>query len=178
MEKRIAKVNISAAGGTAANGARTCKVTLPNAWIDKLGVTAEHREVEFLFDGKQIVISACKNGNKFASRKLSLGHDVRLIQFYDNDILCTTIYADFTDETLIAENYIDNPIKTAFGNKTKLTWDDLLFFLEDRCIPRGRAGLREYLEAIGVFEYDPLGIIKKTAGRMAEDNQWLQVEVL
>ena len=49
-------------------------------------------------------------------------------------------------------------------------------FLEDRCIPRSRAGLREYLEAIGVDKYDPLEIIQKTEGRMSEDNQWLKVE--
>lgn len=44
--------------------------------------------------------------------------------------------------------------------------------------PESRAGLREYLEAIGLEEYDPLEIIRKTAGRMAEDQQWLEVEEL
>ena len=52
---------------------------------------------------------------------------------------------------------------------------DFQAFLEERCIPRQRAGLREYLEAIGVAEYDPLQIIRKTQGRMAEDQQWLEV---
>jgi hypothetical protein len=47
--------------------------------------------------------------------------------------------------------------------------------LEERCIPRQRAGLREYLEAHGLDEYDPLAIIKKTKGRMAEDDQWMEV---
>ena len=50
--------------------------------------------------------------------------------------------------------------------------------IRDSCIPRSRAGLREYLEAIGVEEYDPLAIIRKTEGRMAEDQQWIRVEVL
>ena len=45
-------------------------------------------------------------------------------------------------------------------------------------MPRGRDGLREYLEAIGVGGYEPLEIIQKTAGRMAEDNQWLEIEPL
>lgn len=31
-------------------------------------------------------------------------------------------------------------------------------------------------EAIGLEEYDPVEIIRKTAGRMAEDQQWLEVE--
>ncbi len=48
--------------------------------------------------------------------------------------------------------------------------------MESRCIPRTRAGLREYLETIGVDRYDPLEIIRKTQGRMAEDDLWLTVE--
>ena len=51
-------------------------------------------------------------------------------------------------------------------------------FLEERCLPKSRAGIREYLEAIGVSEYDPMEIIKKTAGRMAEDDQWIEMEAL
>lgn len=35
--------------------------------------------------------------------------------------------------------------------------------------------LQSYLEAIGVTEYDPLQIIQKTKGRMAEDQQWLEI---
>ena len=45
-------------------------------------------------------------------------------------------------------------------------------------MPRQRAGLREYLEALGLEEYDPLAIIKKTGGRMAEDQQWLEIREL
>jgi len=47
--------------------------------------------------------------------------------------------------------------------------------LQERCLPKERAGLPEYLETIGVGEYDPVEIINKTAGRMAEDNQWLEM---
>jgi len=67
---------------------------------------------------------------------------------------------------------------TAFGNNTLPTWEDFKLFLEDRCLPRQRAGLQEYLDAIGVGEHDPIEIISKTAGRMAEDNQWLEMEAL
>ena len=51
-------------------------------------------------------------------------------------------------------------------------------FLEERCIPKERDGIREYLEAIGLNEYDPLEIIKKTKGKMAEDDQWIETEEL
>ena len=86
------------------------------------------------------------------------------------------VYADFTDKTLVAENHIDNLVKTAFGKKLHPDWNDFTAFLEERCIPKGRSGLREYLESIGVESYSPIEIIQKTHGRMAEDNQWLEME--
>ena len=48
-------------------------------------------------------------------------------------------------------------------------------FLEERCIPRQRDGIREYLGVLGLDEYDPWEIIKRTKGRMAEDQQWIEV---
>ena len=50
--------------------------------------------------------------------------------------------------------------------------------MEERCIPRQRAGLKEYLEALGLNEYDPLSILQKTRGRMAEDDQWMEVQII
>lgn len=178
MEKRITRVNISAAGGTAALGARTCKVTLPTSWLEELGVSEERREMELSFNGEQITIARRLSGEEFATRKLALGHDMRVLRFYDRSKLCTTIYADFTDETLTAENHTVDPVKMAFGNRTLLTWADFQSFLEERCVPRQRAGLREYLEVIGLSEYDPLSIIQKTGGRMAEDEQWIEMECI
>ena len=58
MEKRTAKVNISAAGGTAAKGSRTCKVTLPTTWLEAMGISESQRELELSFDGEQITLSA------------------------------------------------------------------------------------------------------------------------
>ena len=178
MERRAVKVNISSAGGTAAKGAKTYKIALPTSWMGALGVNAESRELVLAFDGKSIIISRRMAGPDFAAQKLEAGHSVRLFRFFDGDTLCTVIHADFTDETLTVENNINDPVKTAFGNNELPTWGDFLAFLEDRCIPRGRAGLWEYLETIGVGEYDPLEIIGKTGGRMAEDRQWLEIEEL
>ena len=175
MERRIAKVNISSAGGTAAKGAKTCKVTLPTSWLNALGVSTERREVELAFDGNQIIFSRRLTTKEFAVQKMAKKHDVRLLRFFDGDKLCTTIYADFTEETLSVSNHIGDPVKTAFGNKVLPTWEDFQAFLEDRCIPRQRSGLQEYMDAIGVPEYDPFAIIMKTSGRMAEDNQWIEV---
>lgn len=118
------------------------------------------------------------SAKQFKMEKRALGHEVWCLSLYDGELLCTIVHADFTDKTLTAENYITNPVKTAFGNNLSPSWDDFQSFLEDRCIPMQRAGLREYLTAIGLDEYDPMEIIKKTQGRMAEDHQWLKVEMV
>lgn len=49
----------------------------------------------------------------------------------------------------MAKNYTEQAIKTAFGKNQFPSWADLESFLEERCIPRQRGGLREYLETLG-----------------------------
>ena len=176
MENRISKVNISAAGGTASQGAKTCKVTIPNAWLEQLGVTGEEREVVLSFDGESITLRKHLTGRTFAEMKAAMGHQVKKISFFDEQTLCSVIYADFTDQTLTVENLVKNPVKTAFGNRKCPSWEDLQAFLEERCIPKQRDGLQKYLQELRLDTYDPMAIIEKTEGRMAEDQQWLQIE--
>ena len=178
MERRIAKMNISSAGGTASTGSKTCKVTLPTSWVEAMGLDENRRELELAFDGTSITLSRRLDSSEFAAQQLAKCREVRVLRLYDGDTLCSTIYADFTGQTLAVENQAVPLVKTAFGNNPLPTWEDFHRFLEERCIPRQRAGLREYLEALGLEEYDPLAIIEKTSGRMAEDQQWLTVEVL
>ncbi len=178
MEKRIGNIIIQTPGGTAAKGSSTYKVSLPSSWIKELGIAAEKRQVELCFDGKTITISKRLTLSEFILQKSKAGHALLQFFYYDGDILCSLVAADFTDQTLCTENYVSDVIKTAFGNNEVPTWNDFQNFLEERCIPRARAGLREYLEALDLDEYDPLEIIKKTSGRMAEDNQWIKTKVI
>ncbi len=178
MEKRIANIMIHAAGGTAAKGSNNYKISLPSSWIKELGITEGSRQVELSFDGTSICISRKLDPEEFIHINKSRNHTLIQLLFYDGDLLCSRIIADYTQKAVCAENYVDDCIRTAFGNDPVPTWAAYAAFLEDRCIPSSRAGLREYLDAIGVDHYDPLEIIQKTAGRMAEDNQWLTVEVL
>ena len=178
MERRQGKIIIHASGGTAAKGANTYKLTLPSAWVKEMGISESNREVELSFDGSTITIAKRLSVDEFISAKRELGHALMKLSYFDGEELCTTIIADSTERVLCIENHTDRVIKTAFGNNAVPTWEDLRHFLEERCIPRARAGLREYLETIGVEEYDPVEIIKKTEGRMAEDKQWIRMEVL
>lgn len=178
MERRQGKIIIHASGGTAGKGGNTYKLTLPSVWVKKMGINERDREVELSFDGNTITIGRRLSVDEFVSTKLEQGHDLMKLMYFDREKLCTTIVADSTERVLCIENHTDRVIKTAFGNNAVPTWEDLQHFLEERCIPRARAGLREYLETIGVEGYDPLEIIKKTEGRMAEDEQWIKIEVL
>lgn len=139
---------------------------------------AGERQLVLSFDGEQIVLRKAQSVAQFAERRLMRGHDVRMLRYYDGSTLCTTICADFTEQTLCVENHTAHLVKTAFGKRENPTWEEFLAFLEERCVPRTRAGLREYLQALKLDEYDPVVIIQKTAGRMAEDDQWLEMEVL
>ena len=178
MERRTAKINISSAGGTASQGSKTCKVTLPTTWLEAMGITEENRELALSFDGARITLSRRISGPDFVVQQSSLGHAVRILRLYDGEELCSSIYADLTGQMVVVENQTVSPVKTAFGNNTLPNWADFQNFLSERCIPRQRSGLREYLEVLGLEEYDPWAIIGKTGGRMAEDQQWLTIEVL
>lgn len=176
MERRIANLIVGKAGGTAGKDSKTYKVSLPSKWVAELGLTDTKMEISF--DGERIIISPHLSMDKFLESKKSLGHRLMKLEFYDGEVLCTKIIADFTDETLFVENTTEHIVKTAFGKNEVPTWEDFQNFLEERCLPRSRSGIREYLETIGVEEYDPLEIIKKTSGSMAEDNQWIKLEVI
>lgn len=176
MEKRYGRINISAAGGTAGRGAKTYKITLPTSWLQEMGFDQNNRQVELSFDGESITIEKRLFMDEFISRKRAKNHELKMIYYYDTDNLCTSICADYTDKTLCVKNHTENLVKTAFGKNEIPLWTDFLSFLEERCIPRERAGIQEYLETIGIDEYDPIEIIHKTAGRMAEDQQWLKIE--
>lgn len=178
MEKRIGNVIIQAPGGTAGKNSSTYKVSLPSAWIKEMGITDSDRQVELTFDGTAITISKKLSPDEFIRSGKGKGHEIYLLSYYDDQTLCSKIAADYTDQTVCFENYTNNFLRTAFGNNLVPTWEDFQAFLEERCIPRSRAGLRAYLDTIGVDQYDPLEIIQKTKGRMAEDNQWLRMEVV
>lgn len=91
------------------------------------------------------------------------------------DELCTTILIDFGNQRIAVQNETEDLLHRAFGIKAKPTWEDFEEFLEERCFPKMREHLRLVLEDVGVDSYDPLAIVEKTKGRMAEDLQWIKI---
>ena len=176
METRNAKLIINKSGGTASEKSKTYRVTIPNSWVEQLGISEDNREIELSFDGTEITVRRKQTMQEYKDTHNS--NNLLQLQFFHGDSLCTTILADETAEKVLIENHTDNPLYTAFGVNDNPGWQDYQNFLEERCIPKSRAGLQEYLNAIGVDEYNPLEIIRKTKGRMAEDQSRLEVTEL
>ena len=176
METRICNLMISTSGGTAGGSANNYKISLPSTWVKELGLDAENRQMELSFDGTSITITKKLSFSEFLEANRQTGHKLFLLSCYSGSVLCARIAADETAKKLCVENLVSDFLKLPFGNNQNPSWEDYLHFLESRCIPRTRAGLREYLETIGVGHYNPLEIIRKTQGRMAEDDIWLTVE--
>lgn len=61
------------------------------------------------------------------------------LSLFENEILCSTIYADFVNKAVRVENHVDDPAKTAFGKSRNPDWQDFQAFVQERCIPRERA---------------------------------------
>ena len=176
METRNAKLIVNKSGGTASEKSKTYRVTIPNSWVEQLGISEENREIELSFDGAEITVRRKQTLQEY--KDTHNRNKLLQLQFYHGDSLCTTILADETAEKVLIENHTSDPLYTAFGVNENPDWQDYQNFLEERCIPKSRAGLQEYLNAIGVDEYNPLEIIRKTKGRMAEDQSWLEVTEL
>lgn len=97
------------------------------------------------------------------------------MDFMYDDQVCSVIDVDFKNQKVYVENKTDKVLLRAFGVNTHPAWEDFQYFLESRCFPKTRCEAKEILKANGMDFYDPLLIIEKTEGRMAEDHQWIRI---
>lgn len=104
----------------------------------------------------------------------SMKYGLRLY-YMENKNINTVIGIDMINRKVIFKNYTDNIIKRAFGNKEKVTFEEYEQFLESRCFPPNRDKLKIELEKLNIPYYDPLLIIEKTKGRMADDNLYIEI---
>lgn len=102
-------------------------------------------------------------------------YPLRLWYMCGNDI-CTVIDVDERLRKVRVHNYTNNYISRAFGKNERPTFEEYEAFLESRCFPRERDKMKLILADLGLPFYEPLLIIEKTAGRMAEDDYWIRIE--
>lgn len=111
----------------------------------------------------------------FINTMSSIREGRMVLHYMDPDGLCTVIRADYKKRTVEIENKTDLLIHRAFGVKENPTWEDYEEFLKDRCFPETRDKMKIILKQLGLDFYEPLEIIRKTKGRMAEDKQWIEI---
>ena len=100
---------------------------------------------------------------------------LRLWYMYDN-MVCSVIDVDEPGHKVIVHNYIDDPMYRAFGVNTEPSFEEYEELLESRCFPPTRDKMKLELKRLDIPFYDPIMIIEKTQGRMADDNFWIRIE--
>lgn len=100
---------------------------------------------------------------------------MRTFYYMSGDELCSIIRADHQNQQVTVENFTDDVLKRAFGILENPSWEDFMKFLESRCFPRSRDHMKNILRNLGLPGYDPLAIVEKTLGKMAEDDQWIDL---
>ena len=88
----------------------------------------------------------------------------------------TEIYVDFRHERVRIQNRTNDLLHRAFGVIKQPSWEDFDRFLRERCFPETRGNAKQLLRELQIDVYDPLQIVEKTEGRMAEDALWLRFD--
>lgn len=130
------------------------------------------REIAAYFQTSRQTVSGYLN--REARTKLIDNATMRLY-YLCGETLCTVIDVDFRNEKIGIKNYTDKIPLRAFGVLENPTWQDFEEFLQSRCLQSSRAGIKWILEEMKLPFYEPMLLIEKTQGRMADDAQWLQI---
>lgn len=101
--------------------------------------------------------------------------EVLVFDFMDGDEIMSHVEADFKNQVVHCIDYVDRPEFTVFG-KNPHTIDELNEFFEDRCFSKHRPDLDILLGLIGLKQYNPLDIVRKTHGREWGDDFWIRFE--
>lgn len=112
------------------------------------------------------------------ARKLELPvNDLKTRLWYmHKNTVCTVIDVDEMSREVRIHNYISNPLYRAFGINIEPDFEEYEEFLESRCFPKERDKVKLELKKLDIPFYDPIMIIEKTQGRMAEDDFWIRIE--
>ena len=94
---------------------------------------------------------------------------------YEQDV-CTLIDVNELERKVKIRNYTDKVMFRAFGTVEDPDYNVYQEFLKSRCFPESRDKMKLILKDLGLPFYDPIMIIEKTEGRMAEDDFWIRIE--
>jgi DNA-binding transcriptional regulator YiaG len=102
-------------------------------------------------------------------------YPLRLWYMFKEEV-CTLIDVDEKNRKVEIYNYTNDLIFRAFGKNEDPSYDEYQGFIESRCFPKNRDNLKVYLRELDIPFYEPLMIIERTLGKMADDNFWIKIE--
>lgn len=82
---------------------------------------------------------------------------------------------DVRETEVYIKRYIIHPVKQIFY-ADKISRFEFGDILKSRCWDENRANLQKYLNAIGLDEFNPYLICRKTHGVMLQDSVWFRYE--
>ena len=89
-----------------------------------------------------------------------------------DEVIASVRYAYATKELRI-ENYGEHFMDKNILNGVSAV-EDLCDWFETRCFLRSRSDADFHLNALGLTEYSPYNIVRKTNGALFEDNYWIR----
>lgn len=92
-------------------------------------------------------------------------------EVYWKDEITARVYVK--DKDVIVSRYTDNPLKQLFADR-KMTRYQLGKIFELRCWEKDRADINEILKNLGLKEYNPYEIVRKTHGVSYNDYIWFR----
>lgn len=102
-------------------------------------------------------------------------YPLRLWYMSENRV-CTIIDVDERSRRVKVYNFTRDYMERAFGKEEHPDFEAYEAFLESRCFPESRDKMKLILKDLDLPFYDPLLIIEKTKGKMAEDDFWIRIE--
>ena len=118
-----------------------------------------------------------QTAERYLNEKADEGYTLRLTYMFRRQP-CTVIDVDFLDQKVAIQNKTDDILHRAFGVIEQPTWNDFEDFLRERCFPQTRGNCKTLLREMDLADYDPLQIVEKTKGRLAEDEMWQKFHYL
>lgn len=94
-------------------------------------------------------------------------------EFLYRDMICSSVVVNFTTGVVECMDFVEEPILTVFGRQEH-SIENLLDFFEERVFPEERDDTKGMLEFMGLKEYNPLDICRKTHGKCWEDEMWIR----
>ena len=97
-------------------------------------------------------------------------------QYMERDKKTADVEVDYASKTVNYKTYADDIYALPFGVNMQPNIADVNRFFESRCFPKERRNCKQLLEDLGLEEYIPLDIVRKTHGRQLEDYCWILFE--